>query len=129
MIKPNDEELARLTGKKAETLEDIIASARELNEKGIHTVVVSLGANGAVFARSGEIYRAEGLKVQVKSTVGAGDAMMAAFCHGDATGMSFMETCRLSMAVSAAAVMQTGTQPPAREDIKALLPVVQMKRI
>ena len=79
--------------------------------------------------RDGILLRGAGLHVPVGSTVGAGDAMMAAFCYGDERNLSFEETCRLALAVSAAAVMQSGTQPPQRAEIDALLPKVTLERI
>ena len=129
MIKPNDEELSRLTGRSFESPAEIAEAALSLCGSGIHTVAVSLGADGALFARDGTVLRGAGLSVPVGSTVGAGDAMMAAFCCGDALGRSFEDTCRLSLAVSAAAVMQSGTQPPDPSDIAALLPRVRLSRI
>lgn len=129
MIKPNDVELARLTGRAANTLSEIADSARELNSRGIRTVVVSLGSEGAIFARDGAVLHAEGLMVPVGSTVGAGDSMMAAFCHGEHTGMPFEDVCRLSVAVSAAEVMQSGTQPPTLTEIETLLPKVRISGI
>ena len=129
MIKPNDEELSRLTGRSFSGPDEIAEAALSLCGSGIHTVAVSLGADGALFARDGTVLRGAGLSVPVGSTVGAGDAMMAAFCCGDALGRSFEDTCRLSLAVSAAAVMQSGTQPPDPSDIAALLPRVRLSRI
>ncbi len=129
MIKPNDEELSRLAGKSFSSPEDIAKAALALCESGIHTVAVSLGADGALFARDGEVLRGYGLSVPVGSTVGAGDSMMASFCYGDALNRSFEDTCRLSLAVSAAAVMQSGTQPPEQADIDALLPRVRLEKI
>ena len=129
MIKPNDEELGRVTGRSFENIDEIASAARALGEGGVHTVAVSLGADGALFYRDGILLRGAGLHVPVGSTVGAGDAMMAAFCYGDERGLSFEETCRLALAVSAAAVMQSGTQPPQRAEIDALLPKVTLERI
>ena len=129
MVKPNGEELTRLTGRSFESPDAIARAALALCESGIHTVAVSLGADGALFARDGAVFRGYGLRVPVGSTVGAGDAMMAAFCCGDERNLSFEETCRLSLAVSAAAVMQSGTQPPQQAEVDTLLPQVQLKRI
>ena len=129
MIKPNDEELSRLTGASFDGLPAIAEAARALNRQGIRTVAVSLGGDGALFARDGRVLRAPGLRVPVGSTVGAGDSMMAAFCFGDERGDSFEETCRRSIAVSAAAVMQSGTQPPDPADIAALLEQVQLEEM
>ena len=129
MIKPNAEELSRLTGQTYKTAEEIGRAALALCRGGVRTAAVSLGADGAVFARDDTVFFGPGLSVPVGSTVGAGDAMMAAFCHGDSLGMPFDETCRLALAVSAAAVMQSGTQPPDMADTAALLPRVRLERI
>ena len=126
MIKPNDEELSRLVGRELRDDREIAEAAAALNRQGIRTVAVSLGARGALFARDGRILKGQGLRVQVGSTVGAGDSMMAAFCYGDEMGLDFEETCRRAIAVSAAAVMQSGTQPPEEKDIAALLPQVTL---
>lgn len=124
MIKPNDEELSRLVGRRLEGIKDIAKSARELTEGGIEKVVVSLGGDGALFVTKDQILRAQGLKVKVLSTVGAGDSMMATIIHGVASGMDFKEACRLSVAVSAATVMTPGTQAADMNTVKELLPKV-----
>lgn len=127
LIKPNDEELSRLMGRRFDGAQDIARAALELVRSGIETVVVSMGGDGALFVRGDTVLRGHGLKVSVQSTVGAGDSMTAAMCYGETTGMSFEETCRLAMAVSAAAVMQSGTQSATMEEIRALLPKVHME--
>ena len=72
LIKPNDGELSRLAGKKLETLEELTAEGRKLLERGIERVVISLGGRGALYLRKGSTIYAEGLRVPVGSTVGAG---------------------------------------------------------
>lgn len=129
MIKPNDEELSRLMGRSFSGVDEIAQAAKELVAGGVETVVVSMGGDGALFARGGAVLRGYGLKVPVLSTVGAGDSMMAAMCYGDTKGLSFEETCRLAMAVSAATVMQSGTQPASKEDIEALLTQVRLETV
>ena len=129
MIKPNGEELARLMGRPMERDVDRIAALRTLAARGIGTIALSLGAEGALFLRDGVLLRGAGLDVSVGSTVGAGDAMMAAFCAGDEAGRSFPDTCRLAMAVSAAAVMTPGTMPPGPKAVAALLPRVRLEAV
>ncbi|MBQ9008202.1 MAG: 1-phosphofructokinase family hexose kinase [Clostridia bacterium] len=128
LIKPNLEELSRLVNAPTESISDVAQAALSLHQGGIRTVIVSLGARGAVFVRDHVLY-SPGVSVPVGSTVGAGDAMMAAFCYGESVGLSFEETCRLSVAVSAAKVMQSGTQPPDRKDIDALLGVIPLSEL
>lgn len=129
LIKPNDEELARLTGRRLNGMIDIVKAARDLSDSGIQTVAVSLGGEGAVFVRGRRVLRGHGLKVPVQSTVGAGDAMMAAFCCGAAQNEDFETTCRRAIAVSAAAVMLPGTQAPDKAAVDALIPQVRIEPI
>ena len=54
-------------------------------------------------------------------------AMMAAMCYGALKELPFEETCRLAMAVSAAAVTCAGTEAPAREQVDELLKQVELE--
>ncbi len=129
LIKPNDEELSRLVGRAFDGVEDMARAALSLSRGGIETVVVSLGGDGALFVQKDRVLRGHGLKVKVQSTVGAGDSMMAALCHGAQTGMAFEDTCRLAMAVSAAAVTCPGTQAADAETVRALLGDVRLEEM
>lgn len=129
LIKPNDAELARLTGREFHSVEEMAAAARELAAGGIGTVVVSLGGEGALFVTAHQSLRGYGLRVPVQSTVGAGDSMMAAMAHGAAGGWPFRDTCALALAVSAAAVTTPGTQPADRDTVNDLLKQVEIEEI
>lgn len=129
LIKPNDDELSRLAGKKLETLEELTAEGRRLLERGIERVVISLGGRGALYLRKGSTIYAEGLKVPVGSTVGAGDSVVAALAYAEAQGLSEEEAIRLSTAAGAANVMCSGTQAAEREAVEALLPKVRFSRL
>lgn len=129
LIKPNDDELSRLAGKKLETLEELTAEGRRLLERGIERVVISLGGRGALYLRKGSTIYAEGLKVPVGSTVGAGDSVVAALAYAEAQGLSEEEAVRLSTATGAANVMCSGTQAAEREAVEALLPKVRFSRL
>ena len=129
LIKPNDDELSRLAGKKLETLEELTAEGRRLLERGIERVVISLGGRGALYLRKGSTIYAEGLKVPVGSTVGAGDSVVAALAYAEAQGLSEEEAVRLSTAAGAANVMCSGTQAAEREAVEALLPKVHFSRL
>ena len=69
---------------------------------------------------------AEGLKVPVGSTVGAGDSVVAALALSEEKGMSLEETVRLSTATGAANVMCSGTQAAEYEVISELISKVAM---
>ncbi|MBW7572967.1 1-phosphofructokinase [Caproiciproducens faecalis] len=129
LIKPNREELSRLFQSSLNSLEEIITAAKTLVRGGIQKTAVSLGADGALLVTSGEVLYAEGLRVPVGSTVGAGDSMVAAFAYGEETGMTARETFRLAMAAGAASVMCSGTQAASRSSIEKLLPMVKVQSL
>ncbi len=129
LIKPNDAELSRLVGRNFTDVNEMAAAARQLVDNGIQTVAVSLGGDGALFVTRDVILRGYGLKVEVKSTVGAGDSVMAALACAAERNMSFRDGCALAMAFSAAAVTTPGTQPAEPEVVEALLKQVRMEEV
>ena len=129
LVKPNSDELSRLCGGPLTTRQALIAAGRSLLEQGIERVVVSLGAKGALLLTQNKTQCAEGLKVAVKSTVGAGDAMVAALAYGEECGLETEEAFRLAIAASAASVMCSGTQAAALSEIEELLPLIKIQRL
>lgn len=130
LIKPNNHELSGLLGRTVKTPEELAEAARELMEKyGIAKIVVSMGGEGALYVTAEETVYAEGLKVPVGSTVGAGDSVVAALAVAEETGMSLEETVRLSTATGAANVMCSGTQAAEYETIRELMPKVVFRKL
>ena len=130
LIKPNNHELSALTGKTLETPKELEETARSLmKEYGIEKTVVSMGGAGALYVTADETIYAEGLKVPVGSTVGAGDSVVAALAVAEESGMSLEETVCLSTATGAANVMCSGTQAAEYEVIEKLIPKVVYHRI
>ncbi|MBL4934448.1 1-phosphofructokinase [Clostridium sp. YIM B02515] len=129
MIKPNIHELEKLFNKKLESTEAVIEAAKCLFNYGINEVVVSLGGDGALFINKKETILAHGLNVQVKSTVGAGDSMVAALAYSMEKGYKLEETVILSVATSAANVMTSGTQPADINEISRLMKDVKFEYI
>ena len=123
------EELAALLGKPALTLEEMLAEGRRLLESGIEEIVISLGGDGALFVSADGCFRAEGLQVPVKSTVGAGDSMVAAMAYGQAENLSREQMLRLAVAMGAASVMQSGSQPPESALVWELAKQVSLKKL
>lgn len=127
LVKPNIHELERVCGKKLESIEAVINAAEGFFDYGIEKIVVSLGGDGALFIDKNNKIHAEGIKVPVKSTVGAGDSMVAALALSIERQYSLEETVTLSMAVSAANVMTSGTEPADFKDILELQKKVKFK--
>lgn len=78
---------------------------------------------------NGSTIYAEGLKVPVGSTVGAGDSVVAALAYAESQDMSEEDAVRLSTATGAANVMCSGTQAAERSVIEELLPKVRFSKL
>ncbi len=125
LIKPNNHELSKLLGRTVSTPKELAGAARDLmNQYGIEKVVVSMGGDGALYVTKTETVYAEGLKVPVGSTVGAGDSVVAALAVAEEKNMSLLETVCLSTATGAANVMCSGTQAAEYSVIESLIPKV-----
>lgn len=124
LVKPNDEELSRLMGRKLRGVAALADAARQLVASGVENVVVSMGGAGAIYANADTVLRTEGLSVPVRSTVGAGDSVVAALAFALERGMPLHDAAVLSTAVGAANVMCSGTQAAERSAVDALLPKV-----
>lgn len=110
LIKPNVHELQEFVGERLETPTAILQEARALIQRyGITSVVVSLGKEGAIFVEGEEIIWAVPPHVEVKSTVGAGDAMVAGIVAGKMRGLSLAECARLATAFSMNALTHIGS--------------------
>jgi 1-phosphofructokinase len=79
MIKPNHPELEELVGRQLPTMGNVVAAAEELIAQGIHTVLVSLGRDGAVHVDRDGVSHAEARIGDVVNAVGAGDALLAGY--------------------------------------------------
>lgn len=117
IVKPNISELERLFSRTLDNMDKIVEAAKNLLEAGVKIVVVSLGAEGAIFVEKSKVIHAEGIAVEVRSTVGAGDAMVAALALALQRGYSLEKAVTLSIAAGAANVAAPGTQPPELKDI------------
>jgi 1-phosphofructokinase len=106
LIKPNAHELAEAAGQAVETLGDALTAARRLQSLGARSVLASLGPDGAVLLEDGEAVHGEVCVADPRSTVGAGDALLAGFLAGGGRGPKALQT---ALGWSAAAVQQPGT--------------------
>lgn len=129
LIKPNDAELARIVGRALSGQREYAEAGKALLETGIREVVISLGGDGALFLSEEGSFRAKGLQVPVRSTVGAGDSMVAAMAYGLAKGLPRQTRIRLAIAMGAASVMCDGTQAPDAELVWKLTEQVEIQEV
>jgi 1-phosphofructokinase len=130
LVKPNQDELAEVAGTTLETLGDVVAGADKLRSHGVRTVLVSLGPNGAVIVDDGGAVHAESHAVVPRSTVGAGDALLAGFL---ATGGVGPQALAEGVAWGVAACRLPGTAMPGPGDLDRegvqIQPVDQERRL
>lgn len=120
LIKPNVDELGEFAGQRLDGGEEIIRVARSIMARyRITCCVVSMGREGALFVEGDETIRAVPPAVEVKSTVGAGDAMVAGTVAGKIRGFSLAECARLATAFATTAIGQIGHGLPSIEAVEA----------
>ncbi|MDB6153453.1 MAG: 1-phosphofructokinase [Chthoniobacteraceae bacterium] len=119
IIKPNIHELEALLGHPLPTHDDVVDAARNLITKGIELIVVSMGKDGACFVSGKETVIAHPPDVDVLSTVGAGDAMVAGLVSARLRQLSLQESARLATAFSVAALTRNLQSQSAFEAIRS----------
>lgn len=106
LIKPNDAELAEACGQVFDTPEALVAQVQALRAQGIEQVVLSQGAAGVRWFGPQGHWQAIPPRVEVASTVGAGDSLLAGMLHGLLAGWPAERVLRYATAVAALAVTQ-----------------------
>ncbi|GAA4476761.1 hexose kinase [Rhodococcus olei] len=126
LVKPNSEELSQLTGCDAASLEAAAAAgdpgptvraARALLDRGVGTVLVTLGSAGAVLATADGAWFARAPRITPRSTVGAGDASLAGYLLADVAGDDPERALQLAVAYGTAAAGLPGTALPRPDQV------------
>ncbi len=128
IIKPNRMELLQYFGLPQDTPDARLpALCRELLAQGVELVILSRGAQGALFVARDAAWQADACATAVRSAVGAGDSMVGAAAFALERGYDLEATARLTMASSGGAVMTEGTNPPSCETVLALMDHVELR--
>lgn len=129
LIKPNRAEVQELLQIRVEKEKDLIDAARRLLAMGTSTVVISLGAAGALAASGDRMIRARPPSIKTGSTVGAGDSMVAAFAYAMMKNLSLGEALRLATAASTATATVDGSGVGDFQLIQEFLPQVELEEL
>lgn len=129
VIKPNLEELRELSGRDLSSPREVCAAARSLLSKGLKMVAVSMGGAGAVFVDGERALLARPPAVAVRSTVGAGDAMVAGIVHALLQGLPLADLARVATASGAYAVTQVGSGIADPDEHRRLIGAVEIVAI
>lgn len=122
LLKPNLGELASIAGKEHINEDEVETIAKKIiNEGGAEVLVVSMADKGAFLFTKDETARVIPPKVEVKSTVGAGDSMVAGIVYALSKGYSCKEALEYGVASGTAATLQPGTELCSKENTEKLL--------
>lgn len=122
LLKPNLGELSYLAGKDELAPNEIIDAGRDLINKGrCEVIIVSMGAAGAMLITKNETHQVIPPPVKRKSTVGAGDSMVAGIVLSLFQKKDLLTATKYGVACGTAATVNSGTQLCKREDVEKLL--------
>jgi ribokinase len=123
ILTPNQVETEQLTGIKVRDRDSASNAAQELQRRGVKTVIIKMGAQGALCATETEELWIKPFEVVAIDTVAAGDAFNGGLAAALAEGRSIEEACRWGAAAGAIAVTRSGAQAamPTREALTDLL--------
>ena len=110
-LTPNQNEAAHLAGIHIATMADVEDAAKRLLSRGVRTVIITLGEQGAFWATRTRMGTMPGFRVRAVDTTAAGDAFNAGLAVAQARGDDLELAVRYACAVGALAVTQYGAQP------------------
>jgi ribokinase len=123
ILTPNETEAELLTGTQVNSAAAASRAAAKLLQRGVETVIITLGARGALVATLAGQQIVPGFKVKPVDTTAAGDVFNGALAVALAEGQPLPEAVRFANAAGALSVTKLGAQPsaPRRSEIEQLL--------
>lgn len=128
-IKPNIHELEQLMDQKLESTEAVVQACRTLLREGIQLVIVSMGAEGAIFVSADQVLKASPFPIEPKSTVGAGDSMVASISSSILAGHNLEELARWATAAGSITASKNGTEVCSIDEVAQSLNLVGIENI
>lgn len=123
IITPNETEAEIITGVQINDEQSAAQSAKIFHQKGIKTVLITLGEKGVYYSTHNQGKFIKGFRVQAKDTTAAGDTFNGAFVTALMENKSTDEAITFAQAAAAISVTKQGAQPsiPTKEDTDRFL--------
>lgn len=120
---PNRSETSKLTGVDVNDFDSAKEAARKLADKGVETVIITMGHRGALMLRDEETHIIEAFDADVKDTSGAGDVFCAAVCVAISENKDLLSAMKMASAAAALQVSRDGMMDaiPYRYEVERLL--------
>lgn len=129
LIKPNLYEFESAFGLKTKKIEDILVICRKIIADGIKVVCLSMGEDGALIVDDKEAYLCKPTKIDVKSTQGAGDSLVAGICGAMENGLPISEMLRYGVAAAQGSLIREGTKLCTKEGFEHFKQIVAVEKI
>ena len=127
LLIPNETEFFTLTGYDTQCRDSLLKGAEVLYEKGVHALLITLGAQGAIYLdKEGTEIKKAGHKVDAVDTTAAGDSFIGGFVTALAEGSDVASAMEFAMKVAAITVTRHGAQRslPNRQEVEGFEGVV-----
>ena len=129
LAKPNERELAGLTGQERTRDARVLCAMARQGMPQVQRVLVSMGAEGGVLTAPGGAWQATLPKVPVISSVGSGDASLAGALCAMERGLDEAQTLRLAMACGMVNAMIGGNGGVSSGELEWALERIQIKEL
>ncbi len=128
-LKINREEAQELLGLPLDSVAACGAAARQILRRGLTTVVMTLGTEGAVLAAAEGCWHAMSPPVDTANAVGSGDSFLAGLVAALTSGRDLPEALRWGVAAGAANALANGGARFAREQFDSVLPRIRSRSV
>lgn len=128
-LKPNIHELEEWCGHRLHTDEEVVTAGRRLIHLGVSLLIISMGEKGSIAMDEKEAFRVTPFPIVPKSTVGAGDSMVATMIYCMQSNKSLMETAAWTAAAGTLTASKEGTQVCTLEEVKENVHRVQVIKL
>jgi 1-phosphofructokinase family hexose kinase len=129
LIKPNEAEVAELSGRVLKTRSDFAEAARDLSTQYPTRVVISIGAEGAIAADRDHVWHVRPPQIAVMSAVGSGDCLLAGVAFGLTRGFAFETAVQYGVAAGSANALTVGAGQFTLDDFSAVLARVVVEQL
>ena len=123
ILTPNETELALISKKNTNTIEEKISAAKALISKGVENVIVTLGKDGCLIVNKDLCKVIPSKKIKPVDTTAAGDAFNGALAYCLDTNYSLEEACEFANCAGALTCLKNGASSslPTLNDVKKIL--------
>lgn len=126
LIKPSLSELGHLVGEEITQPDQLVRVTGSLIREGkCETLMVSMGAQGALLVTRDNVERIHAPNVKKISTVGAGDSLLGAMLLKLSQGAGISEAARYGVAAGSASIMSSGTNLCSKDQTEQLFAWMQ----